>query len=1162
MEPKGVQRSGALILGAILLVVLLSAGSVFSLGENGELAGTWLAVSSQGNSECVDIAYQAGDYPYTIMGPGLVISPGMYDLEANRCNTTYSWLILSPGRTNSAWVAVSSELMMHINFFFYGSGYSCVNSGSYMVRGSELANPALNLPLDIDTDHDGIPDYYFDVNRVRLGACDNSVSNDIDNDGIPDSSDNCPKIPNANQADTDHDYIGDACDNCPAAYNPGQGDVNADGVGDACEVDSNPPTIRVTLEPENPGPMDLVTLTAIVGDPDGILKIELNVNKVKAKTCDSSPCSYEGGPYPMGLAYNILFADQSGNVYKNEVTLAGPAGFDGDGDGVPDVIDNCPQVQNPGQADSDLSTLWFLAETQIEDLKAHCQTYGCSQPDGWGDECDNCPYIYNPDQKDTDGDGIGDACDEDADDDGLDNYKDNCFDVSNPGQEDSDGDGVGDACDNCRNTPNKYQNDADGDGQGDECDPCTDTDKDGLGNPGFGNSCLTDNCPYIYNPDQKDSDGDGVGDACDNCPNKPNPDQSESDKDGDGRPDACDNCPSHYNLDQADINNDGVGDACDCYDVLNGPNETGVDCGGICGPCVPCTWCGSKVVPVRVKGQPNTGQIDVVFVPHENYKGNLSDFNSKMLDTIRYAYFTIDKHSVAPPPSNYKDRFNFYRYTGGYGTKEGCNRELPGESDHAEWALECTALCASIPFGLGCFCFDNPPDDFWSDAPFTDSAAILSLTGTGGCANGSGPPSKWIATSGQIDDAIHESSHSIFGLEDEYCGNSSYMQNDPFPNIWGSLGACMHDAALAGWQLGSCRRIEYHDPANGIDCVKDFWRYDPDIPPTFQDVMTCSCSAPYRFNEADMRRVNYVFNNWPSGSTKGVMITFNISDNVLTALHARVVDSHPDLGMQQASFMGEALSADDDSLKSFGIWDPRIDIGEGATIKDNVTFDIIIPFYDNLKTFRIKDVETDVPLVSVDLTRALSSYCAKTGYESEECLTVLDLDNDGILGMEDNCPAVANPDQRDMDGDGVGDACDNCPRVSNPDQADSVGNGIGDACRDVTPPQINSIRATPSSLWPPNHQMVPVKVNVSASDDHDPAPICKITSVSSNELENGLGDGDATPDWKITGDLAVSLRSERSGRGSGRIYTITVQCSDSSRNSSSKTATVSVPKSH
>ncbi|PIN89754.1 hypothetical protein COU60_02915 [Candidatus Pacearchaeota archaeon CG10_big_fil_rev_8_21_14_0_10_34_76] len=59
--------------------------------------------------------------------------------------------------------------------------------------------------------------------------------------------------------------------------------------------------------------------------------------------------------------------------------------FDGDSDGVPDEIDNCPNTSNPDQRDSD--------------------------GDGVGDACDNCPNKSNTNQIDDDGDGVGNACD-------------------------------------------------------------------------------------------------------------------------------------------------------------------------------------------------------------------------------------------------------------------------------------------------------------------------------------------------------------------------------------------------------------------------------------------------------------------------------------------------------------------------------------------------------------------------------------------------------------------------------------------------------------------------------------------------------------------------------------------------------------------------------
>jgi hypothetical protein len=112
---------------------------------------------------------------------------------------------------------------------------------------------------------------------------------------------------------------------------------------------------------------------------------------------------------------------------------------------------------------------------------------------------------------------------------------------------------------------------------------------------------------------------------------------------------------------------------------------------------------------------------------------------------------------------------------------------------------------------------------------------------------------------------------------------------------------------------------------------------------------------------------------------------------------------------------------------------------------------------------------------------------------------------------------------------------------------------------DTTPPVISSLSAFPNVLWPPNHKMTPVTVAVSASDVCSPTVTCKITSVTSNEPVNALGSGNTAPDWQITGDRSVKLRAERSGSGNGRVYTLAVQCTDASNNSSGAQTTVSVP---
>ena len=112
---------------------------------------------------------------------------------------------------------------------------------------------------------------------------------------------------------------------------------------------------------------------------------------------------------------------------------------------------------------------------------------------------------------------------------------------------------------------------------------------------------------------------------------------------------------------------------------------------------------------------------------------------------------------------------------------------------------------------------------------------------------------------------------------------------------------------------------------------------------------------------------------------------------------------------------------------------------------------------------------------------------------------------------------------------------------------------------DTTPPSIDTISASPDVIWPPNHKMVPVTISVVASDNCDADPTCQIISIASNEPENGLGDGDTAPDWEITGDLTANLRAERAGNGSGRVYTITVRCTDSVGNSTDQQVTVTVP---
>jgi hypothetical protein len=118
----------------------------------------------------------------------------------------------------------------------------------------------------------------------------------------------------------------------------------------------------------------------------------------------------------------------------------------------------------------------------------------------------------------------------------------------------------------------------------------------------------------------------------------------------------------------------------------------------------------------------------------------------------------------------------------------------------------------------------------------------------------------------------------------------------------------------------------------------------------------------------------------------------------------------------------------------------------------------------------------------------------------------------------------------------------------------------GRFCVDSTPPVLE-IELNHDSLWPPNHKVVTVHAKLDVYDDADPNPTATLVSVTSNEPDDGLGDGDEPNDIEIKNDTTFRLRAERSGTGDGRIYTITYEVTDACGNSALTTATVTVPHS-
>ena len=158
-----------------------------------------------------------------------------------------------------------------------------------------------------------------------------------------------------------------------------------------------------------------------------------------------------------------------------------------------------------------------------------------------------------------------------------------------------------------------------------------------------------------------------------------------------------------------------------------------------------------------------------------------------------------------------------------------------------------------------------------------------------------------------------------------------------------------------------------------------------------------------------------------------------------------------------------------------------------------------------------------------------------------------DFENDGVLDLTTGEPVVAYTYAAPYDGPA---------RLVVTDDDGFSGEATADVSvdPDQEPPTIHSVVADPNRLWPPNHKFIPVTVAVAVTDRC--GATCSIVEVASNE-GSGRGRGRGS-DWRITGDLTLDLRAERLGSGDGRVYTITVACSDPAGNASQGTTVVRV----
>lgn len=111
---------------------------------------------------------------------------------------------------------------------------------------------------------------------------------------------------------------------------------------------------------------------------------------------------------------------------------------------------------------------------------------------------------------------------------------------------------------------------------------------------------------------------------------------------------------------------------------------------------------------------------------------------------------------------------------------------------------------------------------------------------------------------------------------------------------------------------------------------------------------------------------------------------------------------------------------------------------------------------------------------------------------------------------------------------------------------------------DTVPPVVTPHE---TELWPPNHKLHHVTVAdcVTAVDTCDGALKVWLTSASSDEPENDLGDGNTDPDIVNLGCDGVDLRAERQGPADGRVYTLGFHVEDAAGHGVDGTCRVVVP---